>query len=41
MFDFVQNKNDPCIYRKSDKGYLIFLVLYVDDILVMGYNIRC
>ena len=39
-FDFVQNEDDPCVYRKADKGNLVFLVLYVDDILIMGNNIE-
>ena len=37
-FGFVQNEDDPCIYRRDDKGILVFLVLYVDDILIMGSN---
>ena len=39
-FGFVQNEDDPCIYRRDDKGILVFLVLYVDDILIMGSNIH-
>ena len=39
-FGFVQNEDDPCVYRRADKGILVFLVLYVDDILIMGSNIE-
>ena len=39
-FGFAQNEDDPCIYRKDNGGVLIFLVLYVDDILIMGSNIQ-
>ena len=39
-FGFVQNEDDPCIYRRDDKGIIVFLVLYMDDILIMGSNIQ-
>jgi hypothetical protein len=33
-FGFEENKEDNCIYAKFKKGKYIFLVLYVDDILL-------
>jgi hypothetical protein len=33
-FGFKENKEDNCIYAKFRKGKYIFLVLYVDDILL-------
>jgi hypothetical protein len=33
-FSFEENKEDDCIYAKFKKGKYIFLVLYVDDILL-------
>ena len=33
-FGFEENKEDNCIYAKFRKGKYIFLVLYVDDILL-------
>ena len=38
-FDFVQNKDDPCVYKKVSGSALTFLVLYVDDILLIGNDI--
>nr|GEV84192.1 hypothetical protein [Tanacetum cinerariifolium] len=38
-FGFTQNRNEPCVYLKSSGGNIIFLILYVDDILIMRNNI--
>jgi hypothetical protein len=38
--DFVQNVDEPCVYRKVDGENVLFLVLYVDDILLIGNDIR-
>ena len=35
---FVENKVDQCIYLKVSGRKFIFLVLYVDDILLTFYN---
>ena len=37
-FGFEENKEDNCIYAKFRKGKYIFLVLYVNDILLAGSN---
>ncbi|GJT26130.1 retrotransposon protein, putative, ty1-copia subclass [Tanacetum coccineum] len=38
-FGFTQNRDEPCVYRKASGSYVTFLILYVDDILIMGNNI--
>ncbi|GJX64438.1 retrotransposon protein, putative, ty1-copia subclass [Tanacetum coccineum] len=39
-FCFTQNRNELCVYQKASGSYVTFLILYVDDILIMGNNIR-
>ncbi|GJY31536.1 retrotransposon protein, putative, ty1-copia subclass [Tanacetum coccineum] len=38
-FGFSQNRDEPCVYVKASGNYVTFLILYVDDILIMGNNI--
>ncbi|GKF44329.1 retrotransposon protein, putative, ty1-copia subclass [Tanacetum coccineum] len=38
-FGFSQNSDEPCIYLKASGSNVTFLILYVDDILIMGNNI--
>ncbi|GJZ51127.1 retrotransposon protein, putative, ty1-copia subclass [Tanacetum coccineum] len=38
-FRFSQNRDEPCVYVKASGSYVTFLILYVDDILIMGNNI--
>jgi hypothetical protein len=39
-FGFTQNLDEPCVYHKaSGSDNVIFLILYVDDILIMGKDI--
>nr|GEX06904.1 hypothetical protein [Tanacetum cinerariifolium] len=38
-FDFTKNHDEPCVYQKSRRSYVAILILYVDDILLMGNNI--
>ena len=33
---FVQSKEEPCVYKMVSGSYVLFLVLYVDDILLIG-----
>ena len=35
-FGFVQNKEESCFYKKLSGSSVSFLVLYVDDILLIG-----
>nr|GEW00894.1 retrotransposon protein, putative, Ty1-copia subclass [Tanacetum cinerariifolium] len=38
-FGFTQNRDEPCVYLKAIGSNITFLILYVDDILIMGNNI--
>ncbi|GJS66434.1 retrotransposon protein, putative, ty1-copia subclass [Tanacetum coccineum] len=38
-FGFTQNPDEPCVYKKASGSYVAILILYVDDILLMGNNI--
>ncbi|KAL0440307.1 UNVERIFIED_CONTAM: hypothetical protein Slati_2513700 [Sesamum latifolium] len=40
-YDFIKNDYDPCIYKKISGSSVAYLVLYVDDILVIGMMLRC
>ena len=39
-FGFVQNAEETCIYKKMSGSSVAFLVLYVDDILLIGDNVE-
>ena len=39
MFGFVKNKEEPCVYMKVSGSALVILILYVDDILLIGNDI--
>ncbi|KAL0445261.1 UNVERIFIED_CONTAM: Retrovirus-related Pol polyprotein from transposon RE1 [Sesamum latifolium] len=39
-YDFVKNAFDPSIYKKVSGSLVVFLVLYVDDILLIGNDIK-
>nr|GEY16282.1 hypothetical protein [Tanacetum cinerariifolium] len=38
-FDFHQNLDEPCVYQKASWSNVIFLILYVDDIIIIGNHI--
>ena len=38
-FDFIKNLDDPCVYKKVSGSKVTFLVLYMDDILLIGNDI--
>ncbi|KAL0329468.1 UNVERIFIED_CONTAM: Retrovirus-related Pol polyprotein from transposon RE1, partial [Sesamum radiatum] len=38
--DFVKNEFDPCMYKKVSRSLIVFLVLYVDDILLIGNDAK-
>ena len=38
-FGFIRNPDEPCIYKKVSGSARAFLILYVDDILLMGNDI--
>ena len=38
-FDFIKNGEEACVYKKLSGSAIAFLVLYVDDILLIGNDI--
>ncbi|GJS79018.1 retrotransposon protein, putative, ty1-copia subclass [Tanacetum coccineum] len=38
-FGFTQNHDEPCVYKKANGSNVTFLILYVDDILIIGNHI--
>ena len=38
-FGFIKNEEEPCLYKKTSGSALVFLILYVDDILLIGNDI--
>ena len=38
-FGFEKNLDEPCVYKRHRDKVVIFLVLYVDDILLIGNDI--
>nr|GEY99312.1 hypothetical protein [Tanacetum cinerariifolium] len=39
IFNFIKNRDEPCVYMKASGSYVTFLILYVDNILIMENNI--
>jgi hypothetical protein len=37
--DFHQNEVEACVYKKESGSTVVFLILYVHDILLIGNNI--
>ena len=38
-FGFIKNKDKPYVYKKSSGSAIVFLILYVNDILLIGNDI--
>ena len=38
-FGFIKNEEEPCVYKRASGSAVVFLVLYVDDILLIGNDI--
>src|SRR3954471_32060 len=38
-FGFIENENKPCVFNKFSGSSIVFLILYVDDILLSGNDI--
>ncbi|KAK8562471.1 hypothetical protein V6N12_010549 [Hibiscus sabdariffa] len=39
QFGFIRNEYEPCVYKKISGSIVSFLILYVDDILLIGNDI--
>ncbi|KAK8988379.1 hypothetical protein V6N11_061137 [Hibiscus sabdariffa] len=38
-FGFIRNEDEPCEYKKFSRSIVSFLILYVDDILIIGNDV--
>jgi hypothetical protein len=38
-FGFIKNEEEPCVYKRANGSALVFLVIYVDDILLIGNDV--
>ena len=38
-YGFIQNEDEPCVYRKISGSIVVFLILHVDDILIIENDI--
>ncbi|KAK8661374.1 hypothetical protein V6N13_090979 [Hibiscus sabdariffa] len=38
-FGFIRNEDEPCVYKNFSGSIVSFLILYVDDILIIGNDI--
>ncbi|KAL0430915.1 UNVERIFIED_CONTAM: Retrovirus-related Pol polyprotein from transposon RE2 [Sesamum radiatum] len=39
-YDFIKNDYDPCVYKKISGSSIAYLVLYADDILLIGNDVK-
>ena len=39
QYGFIKNEDEPCVYKKVSGSMIVFLVLYVDDILLIGSDV--
>ncbi|KAL0391310.1 UNVERIFIED_CONTAM: hypothetical protein Slati_4542600 [Sesamum latifolium] len=39
-YDFIKNDYDPCVYKKISGSSVAYLVLYVDDTLLIGNDVK-
>jgi len=38
-YGFEQNMDEPCVYKRMDGKAVVYLILYVDDILLIGNDV--
>ena len=38
-FEFIYCPYGPCVYKRSNGHVVVFLILYVDDILLIGNDV--
>mgnify|MGYP002717087130 FL=1 len=38
-YGFLQLEDEPCVYKLIHEGKVVFLILYVDDILLIGNDV--
>ncbi|KAL0310480.1 UNVERIFIED_CONTAM: Retrovirus-related Pol polyprotein from transposon TNT 1-94 [Sesamum calycinum] len=39
-YDFIKKEQDPCLYKKISRSSIAYLMLYVDDILLIGHDVK-
>ncbi|KAL0463159.1 UNVERIFIED_CONTAM: hypothetical protein Slati_0203500 [Sesamum latifolium] len=39
-YDFIKNEFDPCVYKKISGSTVAYLVLYVDEILLIKNDVK-
>ncbi|KAL0284519.1 UNVERIFIED_CONTAM: Retrovirus-related Pol polyprotein from transposon RE1 [Sesamum angustifolium] len=39
-YDFIKNEFDPCVYKRISGSIVAYLMLYLDDIVLIGTNIK-
>ncbi|KAL0313323.1 UNVERIFIED_CONTAM: hypothetical protein Sradi_5731600 [Sesamum radiatum] len=39
-YNFIKNDFDPCVYKKASGSSVAFPMLYVDDILLIGNDVK-
>ena len=39
IFGFIKNEEEPCVFKKVSGSTVVFLILYVDDILLIRNDI--
>ena len=39
-FNYDQNKDVPCVYKKVQGSIIVFMILYINDILLIDNDIR-
>ena len=38
-FGFIKHPNEPCVYKRNNGNVMVFLILYVDDILLIRNDV--
>ena len=38
-FGFIQCPDEPCVYKRSNENVVVFLILYVDNIFLIGNDV--
>ncbi|KAK4381750.1 hypothetical protein Sango_2938200 [Sesamum angolense] len=39
-YGFIKNEHDPCVYKKVNGSSVVYVVLYIDDILLIGNDVK-
>ncbi|KAL0405256.1 UNVERIFIED_CONTAM: hypothetical protein Slati_3839500 [Sesamum latifolium] len=39
-YNFIKNEHDPCVYKKISGSSVAYLVLYIDNILLIGNDVK-